>query len=111
VEFEILQEPKGLKAYNVVRLDAPEGGDEQQPQFSAPRAAPTGDGYGRAGYDRGYGNDRGGGYGNRSGGGGYGERGYDRGGGGYGGRDDYRGGAPRGGSRGYGSPGRGWGGE
>src|ERR1044071_10340560 len=48
VEFEILQEPKGLKAYNVVRLDAPEeGGDERQPDFSGPRA------------DRGYGRDSG----------------------------------------------------
>ena len=81
VEFEILQEPKGLKAYNVVRMDVAEGDDERQPDVSGPRGG---------GYDRsssGYG----GGYGN----GGYGERGYDRGGGGYnraGG--DYRG-APR----------------
>src|SRR5215218_7027956 len=30
VEFEILQEPKGLKAYNVVRLDTPEGGDDER---------------------------------------------------------------------------------
>jgi len=94
VEFEILQEPKGLKAYNVVRLDAPEGGDdERQPPSSAPRASAAGDdrGYGRGGYDR-AGYDRGGqggGYG-RSGGG-YGDRGY--------GRDEYRGGAPRGGAR------------
>lgn len=84
VEFEILEEPKGLKAYNVLRLDAPEGGDEQQPSFNGPRgyAADRGDGYGRGGYDRpgGYGGGGGGGgYGNR--GGGYGERGYDRGGG------------------------------
>jgi len=87
VEFEILQEPKGLKAYNVVRMDVPEGDDERQPQFSGPRgAAGDRDGYGRGGYDR-----PGGGYGS----GGYGERGYDRGGGGWnraGG--DYRG-APR----------------
>ena len=112
VEFEILQEPKGMKAYNVVRLDAPEGG-EQQPQFSEP--APRGGyargegghgrgdgGYGRGG-DGGYG--RGGGGGGR-GGGGYGERGYDRGGygggGGYGGRgSDRRGGGERG-PRGWG---------
>jgi CspA family cold shock protein len=69
VEFEILQEPKGLKAYNVVRTDVAagaEGDDERQPDFSGPR----GGGYDRSG---GYG----GGYGN----GGYGERGYDRGGG------------------------------
>jgi CspA family cold shock protein len=104
VEFEILQEPKGLKAYNVVRLDVPEGGDdERQPDFSGPRNAVGDDrGYGRGGYDRsgGYGGERGGngGYGRPSGG--YG------GGGGYAGRDDYRGGgAPRGGAR------PAWGGE
>ena len=112
VEFEILQEPKGLKAYNVVRLDAPEGGDEQQPQFSGPRGAyggePRSGGYGRS--ESGYGNDRGGGYGNdRSGGygnsrgGGYGDRS-----GGYGHGDGY-GGAPRGASDR--SPGRSWGRE
>jgi len=95
VEFEILQEPKGLKAYNVVRLEAPEGvDDERQPRFSGPRPSAQGDdrGYGRGGYDRGgYGSDRAGGaaYG-RPAGGGYG--------GGYG-RDEYRGGAPRGGAR------------
>jgi len=93
VEFEILQEPKGLKAYNVVRLEAPEGGEERQPLFSGPRASAAGDdrGYGRPAHDLGYGNDRagGGGYG-RSAGSGYGDRGF--------GRDEYRGGAPRGGS-------------
>jgi CspA family cold shock protein len=93
VEFEILQEPKGLKAYNVVRLEAPEGGDdERQPPFSGPRAAAGDDrGYGRGEHDLG-GHDRGvsGGYGHS--GGGYGDRGY-------GGRDEYRGGAPRGGAR------------
>ena len=91
VEFEILQEPKGLKAYNVVRLEAPEGADERQPLFSGPRPGAMGDdrGYGRPAHDRGYGNDRaGGGYGPARGG--YGDRGY--------GRDEYRGGAPRGGS-------------
>lgn len=92
VEFEILQEPKGLKAYNVVRLEAPEGADERQPLFSGPRAGSVGDdrGYGRPALDRGYGNDRavGGGYGPARGG--YGDRGYAR--------DEYRGGAPRGGS-------------
>jgi CspA family cold shock protein len=103
VEFEILQEPKGLKAYNVVRTDVPEGDDERQPLFSGPRGAAgdRGDGYGRGGYDR-----PGGGYGNGGaapgyGNGGYGERGYDRGGSGGGGWNraggDYRGaaGAPR----------------
>ena len=109
VEFEILEEPKGLKAYNVLRLDAPEGGDEQQPQFNGPRGGYGGgdrDGYGRSGYDRsgGYagGGGGGGGYGNR---GGYGERGYDRGGGGYNrGGGDYRGSA-----RSSSAPRRGWG--
>src|ERR1700741_4361825 len=47
VEFEILQEPKGLKAFNVVRLDAPEG-EEQQPQFSGRSG-----GYGERDYGRG----------------------------------------------------------
>jgi len=82
VEFEILQEPKGLKAYNVVRTDAAEraeGDDERQPDFSGPR----GGGY-----------DRGGGYGGGYGTGGYGERGYDRGGGYNRAGGDYRG-APR----------------
>jgi CspA family cold shock protein len=102
VEFEILEEPKGLKAYNVLRLDAPEGGDEQQPPFSGPRGglgAERGDGYGRGGYDRAGGYGGGGGGYNRAGG--YGERGYDRGGGYNRGGGDYRGSAP--GSRG-GSP-------
>lgn len=111
VEFEILEEPKGLKAYNVARLDAPEGGEEQQPQFNGPRGGGYGagdrDGYGRSsGYDRpgGYGGGGGGyGSGGRSGGG-YGDRGYDRGGGGFNrGTSDYRG-AGRGGA-----PRRGWG--
>jgi len=95
VEFEILQEPKGLKAYNVVRMDVPEGDDERQPQFSGPRgmAGDRGEGYGRGGYDRagGYGSGGSPGYGN----GGYGERGYDRGGSSGGGWNraggDYRG--------------------
>ena len=93
VEFEILQEPKGLKAYNVVRTDAPEGeavDDERQPDFSGPRGG-YGGGAGRGGSDRGYGNDRyddRGGYGRGAGGGG-GGGGYDRGGWGRG--DDYRG--------------------
>ena len=96
VEFEILQEPKGLKAYNVVRTGDGEGGEdtERQPDFSGPRNAAAGDdrGYGRGGYDRG--GERGGG----TGGGGYGRTGGygDRGGFG---RDEYRGGAPRGGAR------------
>jgi len=90
VEFEILQEPKGLKAYNVMRTEAAPVDDERQPQFSGPRGmAGDRDGYGRSGYDR-----PGGGAG--YGGGGYGERGYDRGGYNRAG-GDYRG-APRGGA-------------
>lgn len=109
VEFEILEEPKGLKAYNVLRLDAPEGGDEQQPEFNGPRGgygAGDRDGYGRSGYDRsgGYGGG-GGGYGGGNRGGGYGERGYDRGGGGY----NRGGGEYRGSARSGGAPRRGWG--
>lgn len=82
VEFEILQEPKGLKAYNVLRMEAP-ADDDQQPDFAAPA---------RGGYDdRGYGG-RDTGYGGGRPTGGYGERGRDGGGrGGYerGGRDDW----------------------
>jgi CspA family cold shock protein len=48
VEFDVIEEPKGLKAQNVVRLDAPEGG--------------AGGGYGGRGYGRG-GRPGGGGYG------------------------------------------------
>jgi len=100
VEFEILQEPKGLKAYNVVRMDVPEGDDERQPQFSGPRGAAGDprDGYGRGGYDRSGGGSYGSGGGPAYGNGGYGERGYDRGdsGGGWNrGGGDYRA-APRG---------------
>ena len=92
VEFEILQEPKGLKAYNVVRLDTPEDDGERQPSFSGPRATAAGHdrGYGRGGYDRGS-HDRGGLGGGSGRSGGYGDRGF--------GRDEYRGGAPRGGAR------------
>jgi CspA family cold shock protein len=94
VEFEILQEPKGLKAYNVVRLEAPEGEETRQPAFSGPRPAYAGErssaGYGqeragsRGGSERGYGSDRGA-SGSR---GGYGARDTSWG------RDDYRS-APR----------------
>src|SRR3954462_589955 len=68
VEFEILQEPKGLKAYNVVRTEVPEGEEEAQPLFSGPRPAYSGDRSGYGGGERG---------------GGYGRAGYDQGGGGY----------------------------
>lgn len=96
VEFDIIEEPKGLKAQNLTRMDAPEGGE----------------GMGQdAGYGDGYGNRAGGNYGGRSGGygneGGYGNRGG--GGGGYnrpsnerGGRDSGGGWGDRGGNdRGY----------
>jgi cold shock CspA family protein len=78
VEFDVIEEPKGLKAQNVVRLDAPAGG-----------AAPGGPG-GQGGQ---------GGQGGRGGyGGGGGGRGY--GGGGGGGGSGGRGGAGRGGEGG-----------
>ena len=73
VEFDVIEEPKGLKAQNVVRLDAPAGGN--------------GDGGG--GYGGGGGG--GGGYGGGGGGGGRGGRG----GGGGGGRGGERGGRDR----------------
>jgi cold shock CspA family protein len=96
VEFDVIEEPKGLKAANLVRLNAPEGGDQQP--------ADMGQGYGRSG---GYGGG-GGGYGGGGDRGGYGGGGggYDRGGrGGGGGRDSGGwggGGGGRGGRRDYG---------
>jgi cold shock protein len=84
VEFDIIEEPKGLKAQNVVRLDAPEGG--------GPSGGPGSSGGGGGGGGRG--GSRGGGYGGGGGGGGYGG-----GGGGGGGRGGY---GDRGGSRGGG---------
>jgi cold shock CspA family protein len=92
VEFEVIEEPKGLKAANLVRLNAPEGGGQ-------PADVGEGGGYGRSG---GYGGG-GGGYG--GGGGGYGG-GSDSG---YGGGGGYNRG---GGGRGNGGGGRdsGWGG-
>lgn len=74
VEFDILEEPKGLKAQNLVRLDAPQ--DDAQPGFGGGN-----EGYGnRSGAgETGYGGSRGGGYdrggyggGNRGGNNGYG---------------------------------------
>ena len=81
VEFDVIEEPKGLKAANLLRLDAPE----------AAEGAPGGDGYGGGTGAGGYGG-REDSYGNRAGGGGYGggRDEYNRGGGGrreYGGRD------------------------
>lgn len=98
VEFEVIQEAKGMKAYNVVRLDAPEGGEEaQQPGYGDGPSARGGYGGGYRSGGEGYGNrggyDQGGGA-PRGGGGGYGRGGYDDRGGnrGGGGRRDDRGG-------------------
>jgi len=105
VEFEILTEPKGLKAYNVVRTEVPED-EERQPHFSAP--AGFGD---RPAASGGYGRDAG--YGGRPAGG-FAEPGYGSGPA-VGGRDDWNRGAPRGGARrgehDRGSRERGWGDE
>jgi cold shock protein len=79
VEFDVIEEPKGLKAQNVVRLDAPEGGDP------AGGGGQGGGGRGGSG-GGGRGGSRGGGYGGGGGGGGgggrggYGDRGGSRGG-------------------------------
>lgn len=101
VEFEVIEEPKGLKAANLVRLNAPEGGDQ-------PADMGQGGGYGRS--SGGYGGGAGGGYGGGGGEGGYGGGGgYNRGGGrgNGGGRDNGwggggSGGGGRGGRRDYG---------
>ena len=95
VEFEVLEEAKGMKAYNVIRLDADpaaEGDGEAQPAFNGPRG-----GYG--GRETGYGGRPDGGYGNR--GGGYGDRA------GYGDRPSRGGYGERGGRGGYGERDRG----
>jgi cold shock protein len=68
VEFDVIEEPKGLKAQNVVRLDAPQGGE----------SGGAAGGGGRGGYGGGGGGGGRGGYGGGSGGGG----GYGGGGGG-----------------------------
>jgi cold shock CspA family protein len=94
VEFEVIEEPKGLKAANLVRLNAPDGGEQ-------PADISSGGGYGRSGgYDGGGGGY--GGAGERGGAGGGSEGGY--GGGGSGG---YNRGGGAGGGRGSGG---GWGG-
>jgi cold shock CspA family protein len=83
VEFDIIEEPKGLKAQNVVRLDPPPAG--------------AGGGGGGGGYGGG------GGGGSRGGGGGYGGGGgggYGGGGGGRGGSGGSGGSGGRGGDRG-----------
>lgn len=104
VEFEVIEEPKGLKAANLVRLNAPEGGD--QPADVGQGGGYGGGGYGGAGDRGGYGGGSSGGYGGGGGGGGYNRAG---GGGGRssGGRDSGwggggNGGGGRGGRRDYG---------
>jgi cold shock protein len=61
VEFDVIEEPKGLKAADLVRLDAPAAGSDGQDGYGGGRAEPGG-GYG--GRADSYGN-RGGGYGGR----------------------------------------------
>ena len=108
VEFDVIEEPKGLKASNLVRLNAPEGGSEEAGmgqgggygRSGGYGGGGTGGGYGGGGGGSGYGG--GGEYGNRGGGGGGGgyNRGGGGGGGGRGGRDGGRdGGWGRGGRR------------
>jgi cold shock CspA family protein len=97
VEFEVIEEPKGLKAANLVRLNAPEGGAEPEPMEQG--------GYGRAASGSGYGGGSSGGYG---GGGEYGNRGGGGSGGGYN-RGGSGGGGGRGGSGGGGGRDGGWG--
>lgn len=100
VEFDVIEEPKGLKAANLVRLNAPEGGSEEagMGQGGGYGGASSGGGYG--GSSDSYGNraGSGGGYGsgNRSSGGagrggnsGGRDSGWGRGAGGGGGRRDY----------------------
>jgi cold shock CspA family protein len=108
VEFDVIEEPKGLKASNLVRMNAPEGSTEEA-------GMGQGGGYGgggnRSGSSGGYGGGSGssggygggGEYGNRSGGGGAGGGGYNRGGsGGGGGRGGNGGGRDGGWGRGGG---------
>jgi cold shock CspA family protein len=79
VEFEIIEEPKGLKAQNVVRLDPPPEGSQ------GGGGGGFGGGSGGGGGGRGFGGGGGGGRGTGSSGGGGGGRGERGGGGGYGG--------------------------
>lgn len=71
VEFEVIEEPKGLKAANLVRLDAPEAGADG-PAYG--NGSGRGAGYGNR--DESYGN-RDDSHGNRGGGGYGGGRGDD----------------------------------
>ncbi len=63
VEFDVIEEPKGLKAQNVVRLDAPQGGQESSGGFGGAPGGQRGGGRGMGGEGRG---------GQRGGGGGWG---------------------------------------
>lgn len=96
VEFDVIEEPKGLKAANLVRLNAPEG-DGQPADMGQGGGYGRSGGYGGGGGGYGGGNDAG--YGN--GGGGYNRGGGGRGNGG-GGRDTggWGGGSGAGGGRG-----------
>jgi cold shock CspA family protein len=89
VEFDVIEEPKGLKAQNVVRLDAPAGGEGS--------SGGTGGSGGRGGYGGGGGGGGRGGYGGGGGGGGRGGYGGGSGSGGGGGRGGQGGGRGRGG--------------
>ncbi len=50
VEFEVVEEPRGVKAVNVVRLDAPAGDSPQGPDGAGERRGGYG-GSGLGGYD------------------------------------------------------------
>ena len=105
VEFDVIEEPKGLKAANLVRLNAPEGGD--QPADMGQGSYGRSGGYGGGG--GGYGSGGGGGYGGGSDSGYGGGGGYNRGGGGRGnggGRDSGGWGNGGGGGSGSGRGGR-----
>lgn len=43
VEFDVIEEPKGLKAQNVVRLDAPAGGEGEGGGFGRGRGSGRGE--------------------------------------------------------------------
>jgi cold shock CspA family protein len=79
VEFDVIEEPKGLKAQNVVRLDPPQTPPRGGGGGGGGQAGGRGGGYGGGGGGRGGGYGGGGGGGSRGGGGG----------GGRGGRSDY----------------------
>ena len=97
VEFEVIEEPKGLKAANLVRLNAPEGSDQPADMGSG-----RGGGYGGGGGGYGGAGERGGSEGGYGGGGGYNRGGNGggrgNGGGGWGGGSGSGG---RGGRRDY----------